>query len=254
MAGRTLRNRGSRVPVGGLARILVVALVLAGCAPRPLLTRAIRARGGPLHGIVRQVEADVHPAVVAGTWHWRTAFLLPHWYAWTIYTSHGADHYVFDGTITRAFSGDREVAAGSEPSGPLRTQAGFTAAIHLDALLLPGARVVPLPAGDLPQGVAAGLAVGLGADAARFRLGFDARDLLVWAAGPVDLPPLGRGELVVRFSDFRRVGGRVLPHHAAYTLDGIPLAEERTLAACPNDPALVPSAFVVPDRLPACPP
>ena len=254
MDERTLRDGRGALPAR--ARVALLGLLVAlgsACTPDPLLTRAIRARGGPLHGIVRQAEAEVHADFAAGTWQWRTAYLAPDRYAWTIYTSHGPDHYVFDGRGVRAFIGDHQVAGGGEQGAPLRTHARFTAVANLDVLLLPGAHVSPLPADALPAGVTTGLVATLD-DGVEYRLGFDESALLVWVAGPLDLIPLGHGALVARYSDFRRVRGLLLPFHTAYAFDGVPLADEQTRAACPNDPGLMPAAFDVPARLPECAP
>src|SRR5262245_6781583 len=63
--------------------MVVASLALAACAPRPLVERAIRARGGPLESVIRDVEADVRVGF-PGTWRWQTAFMVPDRYAWTI--------------------------------------------------------------------------------------------------------------------------------------------------------------------------
>ena len=89
-------------------------------------------------------------------------------------------------------------------------------------------------------------------DGSRYRLGFDARDLLVFASGPISLPPVGSGEVVVRFADYRPTRGRLLPFRWDYRFAGQALAEERTLAACVDDPALTPRSFGSPDALPDC--
>ncbi len=229
--------------------LLVAASALAGCAPRPLLERAVRARGGALRGLVRTAEADVALGF-PGTWQWRTAYLAPDRYAWSITTLAGVDHYLFDGAAARAFVGGREVATDAAASAPLRTQARFVAVTNLDAASGIGT-VTPLPTADLPPGVAAGVAIAA-ADGARYRLGFDDRALLVWATGPVDLPQMGGGELVARYDDYRRVRGFWLPFRTTWTVGARRLAVERTLAACPNDPALVPAAFERPALLPRC--
>ncbi len=228
---------------------LSVALAAAGCAPRPLLERAVRARGGALHSVMRSVEAEV-TAGFPGTWQWRTAFLTPDRYAWSMVTAAGVDHYLFDGAVVRAFVGGRAVATDVSPEAPLRIQSRFAAVTNLDAVLDGGATVTPLPAGDLPAGVAAGASVVL--SGARYRLGFDERMLLVWATGPFDLPPLGGGELTARYDDYRPVEGLLLPFRVTYELGGRPLGVERTRHLCPNEPALTAASFASPDRLPPC--
>jgi len=225
-------------------------MLATGCAPRPLLDRAIRARGGPLRSFVRTAEAQVE-AGFPGTWRWRMAFLVPDRYAWSITTMAGVDHYLFDGTAVRAFVGGRELARDTSRGAPLRTQAAFVAVTSLDAVRAGGV-VTPLPAGALPPGVAAGLAVAMPATGATYRLGFDDRLLLVWATGPFDVPQAGRAELTARYDDYRRVGGLWLPFRVTYALGPRRLAVERTLRLCPNDPAVTPASFERPERLPAC--
>jgi len=232
-------------------RVAVLALLVAGCAPRPLLERAIRARGGPLHSLVREAEADVKLAF-PGTWPYRTAFLAPDAYAWVIYTLAQPDSYLFDGTTTRAFVGTDLVSVDASPTAALRTHARFTAVASLDALLLPGARVAALATADLPDGAATGLAVALADDGARYRLGFDAKDRLVVVEGPLALPPLGAGTVTARYDDFRRARGFVLPFHTAYAFAGRPIADERASAVCPDDAALTREAFLMPGRVPRC--
>ena len=111
--------------------LLALAGALAsGCASRPLLERAIRARGGALHSLVRQAEADVQ-AAFPGTWEWRTVFLAPDDYAWSIVTAAGTDHYLFDGRVTRAFIGGREVSVDAGQQTPLRAHARFASVTNL---------------------------------------------------------------------------------------------------------------------------
>jgi len=231
-----------------LATIVVVG---SGCASRPLLERAIRARGGALHSLVRQAEADVQSGF-PGTWQWRTVFLAPDDYAWSIVAAAGTDHYLFDGRVTRAFIGGRQVSADAGQSAPLRAHARFAAVTGLDTVLARKNPVAPLPATELPPGVVTGVSVTLPDDGARYRLGFDDRTLLVWATGPIDIPRVGRGEVTARYDDFRRVDGLWLPFRTTYEIDARPLAVERTLHLCPNQPGLDRAAFESPDRLPAC--
>ena len=240
------------------AGTLLGMMLLAACAPRPLLDRAIRARGGPLETVVRDVEADVRAGFRA-TWRWRTVFMLPDRYAWTIVTADEPYHYLFDGTTVRAFIGPHEVSSDTDPAAPLRSHARFTAVTNLDALRLPGVTLASLAATELPPGSVEGMAVVL-ADGARYRLGFDAQARLVFAAGPIALPPLASGELRMRYADFRRSGGRLLPFAVSYTLvdpgSGVeqPIADERTLAVCPNASDVRPESFRDPTALPECPP
>ena len=89
-------------------------------------------------------------------------------------------------------------------------------------------------------------------DGSRYLLAFDARGLLVHAEGPLSLPPLGSGTVTVRFADFRRARRWRLPFRADYGFAGRPLATERTLSVCPDDPAVTSDAFRTPNALAAC--
>ena len=180
--------------------------------------------------------------------------MVPDHYAWTILTAGEADHYLFDGSTVRAFVGERQVGAEPGANSALRTLARFTAVTNLDVLALPGVRVAPLAHDELPAGAREGLAVVLADDGSRYRLGFDARTLVVHAEGPVALPPRGSGQLVARFTDFRRAGRWLLPYRTEYTFAGQALAVERALAVCPDPPRLEPAAFHTPAALPECPP
>jgi hypothetical protein len=242
-----------RRPVRTAWALVGCALALASCAPRPLLDRAIRARGGPLTSVVRQVEADVHVGF-PGVWRWRTAFLVPQYYAATVYTTFGPNHYVFDGATTTAWIGGRRVSAVAAPHDSVRSQARFFAVTLLDVLRLPGVAVAETPANALPPGIAAELTVVFADDGGRYRLGLDARDLVVRADGPVVLDPVGRGRVTAAFTAFARVGRWSLPHRTAWSLDGRPLADERTLRVCPEPPTLDAAAFAEPARLPERPP
>src|SRR5438552_8286191 len=67
-------SRPAATSKGRVAAILAALVLAAGYAPRPLLERAIRARGGPLASMARQVEAEVYLAF-PGTWRWRTVYM-----------------------------------------------------------------------------------------------------------------------------------------------------------------------------------
>ena len=54
--------------------IVAIAAIAAGCTARPLLERAIAARGGALQGVVLNAEAQVY-AGVPGRWHYRRTYL-----------------------------------------------------------------------------------------------------------------------------------------------------------------------------------
>ena len=235
-----------------MRRTALLGLVfLAACTAPSLVPRAIRARGGPLPSLVRDVETQVY-AGFPDTWRWRTAFLAPDRYAWTIDTAGAPDHYLFDGAVVRAFVYDREVSSDASPGAPLRTHARFTAVTNLDTLLLPAVRVASLAPADLPPGVAAGVAATFVDDGSRYLIGVDEKSLVVWASGPVSFAPFDGGEVMARFTDFRRAGRWLLPYRTSYTLAGRPLADERVRAACPGVP-LVAGMFRSPGLIPACP-
>lgn len=208
----------------------------------------IAARGGPLRGLVRQVDADVYTQF-AGPWQWRTTFMVPDRYAWTIETAGVPNHYLFDGRAVRAFVGDGQVAEDVSRAAALRTHARFTAVTLLDALRLPGVLVGEAPAGPDASTV---VRVTLADDASQYRLAFDERGLLVAASGPVDFAPFGKGELEARFGDFRRVQGLLLPFATEYRLGGAPFAAERVRVACPDPPGLDDASFREPEALPRC--
>lgn len=243
---RSRRRLGQRAALGLL-------LLAVGCAPHALVPRAIHARGGALSTLVREVEVRVHVGF-PDTWRWQTAFLVPDHYAWTIFTTGAPDHYLFDGTIVRAFVDEREVSADASRGAPLRTHARFAAVTNLDALLLPAVRVTSLSPAELPSGVSAGVAATFLDDGSRFLLGVDDRNLVVWAAGPVNFEPFDAGEVTARFTDFRPTGRWMLPYRTAYALAGRPLADERVLAACAGEPPLTTEMFRRPGLIPACPP
>jgi hypothetical protein len=237
-----------------IRRLVVVGLVgmLGACAPREPVALAIRARGGPLAGIVREVEADVR-AGAPGTWRWRTVFRAPDHYAWKIYTADEPNDVLFDGADVRTWVAGRLVASEAGATAAFRTHARFTAVMNLDALQLPGVAVAPLPPSAVPAGAASGLVAVFADDGSRYRLGFDAAMRLVALEGPLSLPPIGSGRLEARFADFRQVGRWVLPYTTEYRLAGTALAAERTLVACPDPPGLAEADFATPATLPGCP-
>ena len=89
-------------------------------------------------------------------------------------------------------------------------------------------------------------------DGSRYRLGFDDRTRLVWATGPIEMPELGRGVVTARYDDFRLVGGLWLPFRTTYEINARPLAVERAIHVCPNEPGLGSASFQSPEGLPAC--
>jgi hypothetical protein len=228
-----------------------VALLSVGCAPRPLLERAIRARGGAIRSLVSEDDATVHWGF-PGVWRWRTVYFAPDRYALTVHGATEAFHYLFDGATVRAFTGEQRVAQDTAPGAPLRTHARFAAVVNLDALRLPRYRVVPLAPGDLLPEAREGLAVMELDTGSEYRLGFDARGLLAWATGPLDLDPLGRGQVTARFTAFHRVGGLLLPFRTSYALGDVALVDQDARAVCPNLAEVTVASFASPDVLPDC--
>ena len=104
------------------AAVLVVLAGVTACAPRPLVERAIAARGGPIAGLVR--DSDVQVAMgFPGPWQWRTVAAAPERYAWSIVTNDLPHHYLFDGAVVRAFVGSGLVSEDAAVTAPLRTSA-----------------------------------------------------------------------------------------------------------------------------------
>jgi len=246
----SLRDRWPPAPARR-ALLGAVLLILAGCAPRPLLERAIRARGGPLTGLVMRTENRVY-AGAPGTWASTRAFLAPDRYAWKIVTAADPHYHLFDGTTVRSFIGTAEVSSDASPNAPLRTHARWTAVVNLDALRAADVVVTPLAPADLPTGVREGL-VATFLDGTGYRLGFNDRTLLVWARGPLDFSPVGRGEATARFQDHRRAGRLLLPFATSYFLGTTHVVDEKLVAACVDPPALTPASFTDPTQLPDCP-
>lgn len=236
-----------------LCRIAVLAGLcasMAGCAPRSLVERAIRARGGPIRSIVTHTEAEVYLGV-PGVWQMTRAFLVPNLMVWTIVTAADPIQQVFDGTAVRLYVGSAEVSVDASPGAPLRSEAQWTAALNLDALRAPDVTVTVLARAQLPAEAREGVLATF-PDGARYRLGFDEALRLVWAQGPVDLSPFGAGELTARFTEHRRVGDRRVPFAVTYWLDERRLAREHVLVACIDLPGVTPAAFADPSTLPEC--
>lgn len=228
----------------------VLAGAVAGCAPRPLLERALAARGGAVNGVVLEADADVY-AAFPGRWTYARTFLAPERYAWRIDTSSGADLYVYDGEVVRAFVDEREVSRDASPTAPLISHARWTRVVLLHGLDAPGVTVSELPADALPDGVREALRVEL-PDGSTYLLGFDERTLLVRAEGPLDVWPVAQGTAVALFSDQRRTGAVLLPWAAHYTVGPYRVADETIRAACVDPRGLTPAAFADPALLPAC--
>jgi len=230
----------------------VLAALGAGCQSDSLAERAVRARGGVRQGLILMLEAQVYQGF-PGRWEYERVFVPPDLYAWKIETSAAPLYHLYDGATVRSFVGDAEVGSDASPGAPLRTHARWLSVVSLAAFAAAGVAIAPLAGVALPEGVREGLSVAF-ADGAAYRLGFDGDTRLVWAQGPVDLLPIGAGELSAHYSDFRPVGDLRLPFSASYALAGKPLADETVRAACLLPAGLAAASFAAPAHLPTCEP
>ncbi|MDX2168998.1 MAG: hypothetical protein SF182_18165 [Deltaproteobacteria bacterium] len=237
---------------GARTLAVVLCVLLGGCTPRPLLERAIAARGGPLRGVIMRAETRVY-RVVPGRWRYTRTCRSAGGYAWQLDTAAGIDTHTFDGRVVRSFVAGELVGSDTSPSAPLRSQARWTAVSLLDALTAADVVVQPLPAEQLPSGAREGLSA-VFRDGAVYRLGFDDATALVWMQGPLDLSPLADGEASVRFGDARPVDGFLVPHRAAYDVGGQHLADEQLLEVCLTPAGLTADDFAEPAALPSCAP
>lgn len=251
IAGPTLRERWrAGQPDARRALAIAAALLLSGCATRPLLERALSARGGPLDGVVLAAAARLYTGA-PGRWRYTRVYLSPGLYAWRIETAGEPDTYIFDGSAVHSYIGTAATSLDASPAAPLRSHARWTAVSLLDGLTAPDVTLAELPADELPSGASEGLRVAF-PDGATYRLGFDHRALLTSIEGPLDLSPLASGPASARYDDPRRVGGVTLAFRATYFAAGQRIAEEAIEAACVNPPALTSAAFSAPERLPTC--
>jgi hypothetical protein len=231
--------------------VLAVLLAGGGCAPRPLLERAIRARGGAVDAVVRVSDVDVHSGF-PGRWRWRTVFLPPDRYAWSVETTHDPMHYLFDGTIMRVYLGGALTAEDASPDAPLRSHARVVGVALLDVLRAPNVSVRELAREELPPECRAGLAAAFADPPAVYRVCLDDRLLVRRVDGPVDLSPIGRGTVSVRFDELRRVDGLVFARRARWLLDERLLADECVTHLCVAPPELDAASFHDPSTLPGC--
>jgi len=234
----------------------VLAILLAtaiGCVARgTLLEQAMRAQGGPMPGLARESRTEVWVGF-RGTWRWRTVTAGPNRYAWSIETTGEPTHYLFDGRVVRAFVGSALTSEDASPTAALRTHARFTSVMFLDAFRTPGVRVRELAAAERPPEAAFGLEAVFPDTGDRYLIGLDAGRLVVSVEGPVLLPPFERHAVRAVLDDHRRVGGYTVAYHTRWTADGQPLADERTVQACPLAREPPAAAFASPAALPRCP-
>ena len=226
------------------AAVVVLSVSLSACAPS-LVERAIAARGGPLRSFSREVDAKVYRGV-PGDWRWRSVFLVPESYRWTLRTYGEDQTYSYDGKTVIAFLGDAPIPAPASAVSSFRTHARWFAVTSLD-VLLDRQRVTwsEVGRGALPGDAAWGIRARYLDSGEAYTLFFDERNLLVGAEGAVSIAPFGEGEMRAKFGEFRRVGDYVVPWAASYTLDGAPLFDERVLVFVPDDPSVTPESFRV---------
>lgn len=231
----------------GVRAVVALALALAtsACA-RPLVERAIAARGGPLGTVSRtaRVEASLG---FPGDWAWRVDYRVPDRLRWTLETYGEEQSVAFDGTTVRYFLGSAALPDGGARLDDFRSLVRWTAVTMLDALSASAqVELRELPAGERPAGAAAALEVRYRADGARYVLAFDGDDRLVAADGPIVVPTIAAGRMHATYGEFAEVAGFVLPRLATYTLDGAPFFTERIERWQPDDPALTASSFAGP--------
>jgi len=228
-----------------LPPLLLLALAVAGCA-RPLLERAIAARGGALQSLSRASQADVVRGF-PGEWAWRFEYRVPDQLRWTIETYGEAQSVSYDGRTVRYFLGSATLPTPPAALGDFASIARWTSVTTLDALALdPDVVLRELPAGERPAGAAAALEVSYRSDGARYLLSFDGSDRLVAAEGPVAVPTIVAGRMRATVSGFTTTAGYLLPTVGDYTIEGEPFFRETVLRWVPNDPRLVPASFAAP--------
>jgi hypothetical protein len=203
--------------------------------------------------LVRESEAVVSLGF-PGTWRWRMVIAGPDRYAWTVYTTGEPTHYLFDGAVVRSYVGGALTSEDASPAAPLRSHARFMALTRLGGLDAPGVGVRDLPASHRPPGSARALEAAFADTGDRYVVALDDAGRVRSVEGPVTLPPFGRPVLRATLADYRTVDGTPLPQRTSWTLDGAPLADERTRAACLVSPGVPAAAFRAPATLPACPP
>jgi len=231
----------SALAVRAVQCALLVA-VGAGCS-RPLLERAIAARGGSLTSLSRDDEADVH-AGFPGSWTWRFDYRVPDLLRWTLETYGDEQSVAYDGTAVSFFLGSARLAEAPPALADFRSQVRWLAVTTLDALSRRAdVEVRELAPSELPAGFASGLAVTYRDDGARYALYFDADDLLVAAEGPIILPTIASGQMHAAYSEFGVADGYRLPYRGRYTLDAQPFFDEKVVRYLPNDPRLTPESF-----------
>src|SRR4051795_1179737 len=109
-----------------------VLLLCSGCT-RPLLERAIAARGGPLTSLSRDVEAEVFVGF-PGSWRWRFDYRVPDSLRWTLETYGDQQSVSYDGHTVQFYLGSARIAPAPAALGDFRSQVRWLAVTSLDAL------------------------------------------------------------------------------------------------------------------------
>ena len=117
-----------------MALVAAVALVAlsSGCT-RPLLERAIAARGGPIQSVSRDADAEVQRGF-PGRWAWRFDYRVPDQLRWTLDTYGETQSVSFDGRTTRYFLGSAALPDAPATLAGFGTVVRWTAVTTLDAL------------------------------------------------------------------------------------------------------------------------
>lgn len=231
----------SRSAARWTAVLLIVTVTCAGCT-RPLLERAIAARGGPLETLSRESTAEVDRGF-PGTWAWRFDYRVPDRLRWTIETYGEEQSVAYDGTRVRYFLGSGSLPEVPAALSDFASIVRWTSVTTLDALVSdPRATVRELPVAERPAGAASALEVRYD-DGASYVLAFDARDRLVAAEGPVVVPTVAAGRMHATYTDFADAGGYLLPGTCSYSIDGQPFFREHVVRWVPNDPRLTIASF-----------
>jgi hypothetical protein len=225
--------------------VLMLAPVAAGCT-RPLLERAITARGGDLVSLSRVADAEVSRGF-PGAWSWRLDYRVPDQLRWTIET-YGEDQSIaFDGTQVRYYLGSAALPQVPSALADFMSIVRWTSVTTLDALASdPAVSVRELPRAALPAGAAAALEVIYRDDGDRYVLSFDGGDRLVGAEGPIVVPTIASGRMRATYADFSSTGGYDLPRSCTYTIDGTPFFRETVVRWVPNDLRLSAASFTGP--------
>ncbi len=191
----------------------VLSVVLACAAPSV-------PRREPLGAFTRDGEVQVHYGF-PGSWRWQVAYRSPTSFRLTVFTTGAPNHYVFDGSALQSWVGTTQVSRDTRDPAAYESIGRW------------------LDVGSL----------GTHGDGEAIELAFDAAGHIVGARGPIDVPGIGAGRLVARFSDFRARAGRQIPFTASYRLNGEPFIDERVTRFVPGvavidptDPALATGA------------